>query len=356
MADANEKQPEIMTDYTGLKAFWDKLNKNEDGVIDGKEWGTVVNKYLDDFKEFFPGETLKDIGTYFNKADMNNDDTISWSEFVAASDLGGLKKLYLSLDTNGDGKVSSKEFGTKLTAKFSELKAVFGGMTKAEVGKKFNFINSQKNKDSDGEQYLSWKEFHAAWFKTTVVPEFVDLRKLWDALEKNAENMVSSKTWGAAVTENQDLMKKLFGGSTLKEIGEYFNVVDADDNKMLSWREIVRAYTKAAEVNDLKAIFMEMDSDASGYVDSNEWGRQLNAFKDRLGNFFMGKSLGELGKMFNQIDSNHDDKLSWDEIKTAVRADQDAREEAEELAKVADIDAVNDAKISFLEENLVMKK
>lgn len=356
MADANEKQPEIMDGYKGLKAFWDKLNKNDDGVIDGKEWGSVVNKYLVEFKEHFPGETVKDIGTYFNKADLDGGDTISWSEFVAASDLGGLKKLYLSLDTNGDGKVSSKEYGRKLTEKFSELKAVFGGMTKAEVGKKFNLMNTDKKEDADGEQFLSWPEFHKAWFNTTVVPEFVDLRKLWDALEKNGENMVTSKTWGTAVTANQELMKKLFGGTTLKEIGQYFNIVDGDDNKMLSWKEIVRAYNKAAEVGELKAIFLEMDADASGFVDSKEWGRQLNSFKDRLGNFFMGKSLGELGKMFNQIDSNKDDQLSWNEIKQAVRTDQDAREEAEELAKVAEIDAVNDAKISFLENNLVLKK
>lgn len=335
MADANEKQPEVVDGYKGLKAFWNKLNKNDDGVIDGKEWGSVVNKYLDDFKQYFPGETVKDIGTYFNKADLDGGDTISWSEFAAASDLGSLKKLYLSLDKNGDGKVSSQEYGRMLTEKFSELQAVFGGMTKAEVGKKFNLINTDKSENAEGEQFLSWAEFHKAWFNTTVVPEFVDLRKLWDNLEKNAENMVSSKTWGQAVTANQDLMKKLFGGTTLKEIGEYFNVIDGDDDKMLSWKEVVKAYTHATEVGELNAIFLEMDSDASGFVDSHEWGRQLKAFSGRLGNFFMGRSLGELGRMFNTIDSNNDDKISWDEIKKAVRADQEARHEAEELAKAS---------------------
>merc|ERR1712150_143219 len=135
-------------------------------------------------------------------------------------------------------------------------------------------------------------------------------------------------------------MMKLFGGSSLKEVGMYFNIADENDDKNIS----------------LKEIFLEMDIDASGYVDSQEWGRQLNAFKDRLGNFFMGKSLPELGKMFNKIDANHDDKISWDEIQVSVRADADAREEAEELLKVSGIDAVNDDSINFLEKNLVFKK
>lgn len=217
-------------------------------------------------------------------------------------------------------------------------------------------FNTDKKQQGDGEQFISWAEFHKGWFNTQVVPEFVDLRKLWDNLSKDDNNMVSSKVWGEAVAANQDLMKALFGGSTLKEIGTYFNVVDENADKHISWVEIAKGYSKANEVSELKQVFMEMDRDGSGFVDGKEWGQQLNKFKDKLGNFFMGKTLKELGGMFNTIDTNEDGQMSWLEIVQAVRADQNKREEQEELAAVAKIDAVNDAKLSFLEKNLVFKK
>jgi len=355
MADAEPKIDDPVPEYSALKKFWKSLNLNDDGVIDGKEWGRVVGARLDEFKNWFPGETPKDIGQYFNKADTDDDHTISWSEFVAAADLGELKKLYMGLDMNGDGKVSSIEWGNMLADKFKEMKAIYGGKTKADIGKKFNLFNVDKAKDAVGEQFISWGEFYKGWFNTQVVPEFVDLKKLWDNLDKNEDGRISSKEWGQAVTANAELMKKLFGGSTLKEIGQYFNIVDADEDKNLSWKEVAKAYTYAAEIGDLKKIFLEMDIDGSGYVDSKEWGRQLSQYKDRLGNFFMGKSISELGPMFNKIDTNHDDKISWDEIQVAVKADQDQREEAQELMKVADIDAVNDSTINFLETKLKFK-
>jgi len=93
-ADAANANAGDMQDYTGLRALWNKINKDGDSVLNGKEWGSVVTKNLDEFKTFFPGETIKDIGTYFNVADKNEDDKITWREFVAAADIGSLKKLF----------------------------------------------------------------------------------------------------------------------------------------------------------------------------------------------------------------------------------------------------------------------
>jgi len=79
-----------------------------------------------------------------------------------------------------------------------------------------------------------------------------------------------------------------------------------------------------------------------GFVDSKEWGRQLGQFKDQLGEFFAGMSIPELGKMFNEMDKNHDDKISWDEIRSTVIDVHNQHDLKEELAELEQADNVNE--------------
>jgi len=333
-----------MQDYVGLKAFWNKLNKDEDSVLNGKEWGKVVKKNLDEFKIFFPGETVQEIGKYFNVADKNDDDQITWREFVAAADIGSLKKLFLDMDRNADGKVSSLEWGRHLSENFDKLKGVFGGKTKREVGKFFSKFNTSKEEvDGAGKQLLTWDEFHAAWSATVVLPEFTELKALWDKLNENADGVVTSKEWGHLINNNVQLVKKCFGDfQDLKEIGKYFNVIDKNHDKKLTWKEVVSARTALNDLSDLQKVYMQMDIDGDGFVDSKEWGKQLGKFKDQLGEFFMGMSISELGKMFNTMDKDHDDKISWDEIRTLVIDVHNQHELKEELAELEQADNVNE--------------
>jgi len=333
-----------LQEYTGLRALWDKLNKDKDTVLNGKEWGKVVTKNLEEFKIFFPGESVAEIGKYFNVADKNDDDQITWREFVAAADMGSLKKLFLDMDRNADGEVSSKEWGRHLSENFNKLQGVFGGKTKREVGKFFNKFNTSKGEvDENGKQTLTWDEFNAAWKETLVLPEFTELKKLWDKLNENADGVVTSKEWGQLIDNNVELAKKCFGDfKDLKEIGQYFNTIDENDDKKLTWKEVVAARTKLQDLSDLQKVYMQMDIDGDGFVDSKEWGRQLNEFKDQLGDFFMGMTLPELGKMFNTIDKNHDDKISWEEIRSTVYDVHNQHDLKEELAELEQADNVNE--------------
>jgi len=248
------------------------------------------------------------------------------------------------MDRNADGKVSSREWGRHLSENFSKLQGVFGGKTKREVGKFFNKFNtSQEEVDEDGKQSLTWDEFHAAWTATLVVPEFTELKELWDKLNKNADGVVSSKEWGQLINNNVELVKKCFGDfKDMKEIGQYFNVIDENEDKMLTWKEVVAARTKLQDLSSLQKLYMQMDADGDGFVDSKEWGRQLNQFKDQLGEFFMGMTIPELGKMFNEMDKDKDDKISWDEIKTTVMDVHNQQDLEEELAQLKQADNVNE--------------
>lgn len=154
-----------------------------------------------------------------------------------------LKGLWDTLDKDGDGKVSSQEWGRAVYKNQDLMKKHFGGNNLSEIGHAFNRI------DSDNNDSLTWIEF-AAEVKTYGA--VLDLKKtleleegkaefkaLFDTLDKDDSGKISGKEWGSAVYSNQDVMKKYFGGSTLKEIGTAFNRIDTDDNDQLTWDEFV---------------------------------------------------------------------------------------------------------------------
>lgn len=68
-----------------------------------------------------------------------------------------------------------------------------------------------------------------------------ELRKLFDTLDKDQDGKVTGQEWGKKVHENQELLSKYFGGSTLKEVGSAFSKIDTDASKSLTWDEFVAA-------------------------------------------------------------------------------------------------------------------
>lgn len=155
-----------------LKALFETLDKDGDGHVTSKEWGSAVKKHWKTMGKFFGGLTMAEVGKMFRKLDADGSDALTWDEFenaISAMDMSvrlaqaleskegaaELRALWDTLDTNGDGVVSSKEWGQKV-AKEKELMAkYFGGKNLKQIGKAFNRI------DADGSGDLTWDEFVA---------------------------------------------------------------------------------------------------------------------------------------------------------------------------------------------------
>merc|ERR1719443_254003 len=119
-----------------LKKFFDSLDKDKNGKVSSKEWGHALGKSKEIMSKYFGGSTPAEVGQAFKKIDKNKDGDLTWEEFVAAAESriiqieagkvklaeamntpGGeeeLKKIFNSLDKDGNGKVDSKEWGKAL--------------------------------------------------------------------------------------------------------------------------------------------------------------------------------------------------------------------------------------------------
>merc|ERR1712032_950017 len=64
-----------------LKALFAELDKNGDGGVSGKEWGSSVSKKRKELAAVFGGSTLKSIGKLFTVADGDGDGSLNFEEF-----------------------------------------------------------------------------------------------------------------------------------------------------------------------------------------------------------------------------------------------------------------------------------
>ena len=81
------------------------------------------------------------------------------------------KALFDSLDTNGDGALSSKEWGSGIGKKWNEddafketMQKYFGGATIGAVASQFSKINA------DGDEKMTWEEWCTCLLYTSPSP------------------------------------------------------------------------------------------------------------------------------------------------------------------------------------------
>lgn len=160
-----------------------------------------------------------------------------------------LKALWDALDKDGNGSISSKEWGKGVAKNWKTMSKFFGGCTKGEVGALFSKI------DTDGSNDLTWEEFEAAIAGMDVSVRLAtalatqegaaELKGLFDTLDKDGDGRVTGKEWGSAVSKNKEILQKYFGGKNLKAIGKHFKKLDADGSGDLTWDEFVAGSLRA---------------------------------------------------------------------------------------------------------------
>jgi Ca2+-binding EF-hand superfamily protein len=215
-----------------------------------------------------------------------------------------------------------------------------------------------------------------------------ELRGLFDSLDKDHDGKVTGQEWGKKVKENQALLAKYFGGSTLQEIGSAFSRIDADGNKSLSWEEFVEAaglglaVLVQSQIEDsgkpaedslalalpeesapsagpavptspvgenqkkLKGLFDELDANHDGTVSRAEFIKALRRRESGVSEFFgltttvrqEDGTRDAFERVFQAMDQDSSRNISWDEFVSVAE-----RFHAEASAVDADADMDNDA-------------
>ena len=68
-----------------LKALFDALDKDGDGKVTSKEWGSAISKNKEILAKFFGGASIKEIGAAFKRLDADGSKDLTWDEFVAGA-------------------------------------------------------------------------------------------------------------------------------------------------------------------------------------------------------------------------------------------------------------------------------
>ena len=84
--------------YAELKALFAKLDKDGDGTVNSKEWGSAVSKNKELLSKFFGGASAKEIGQAFKRLDTDGSGDLSWDEFEA-----GAERLSLMVSPAAEG-------------------------------------------------------------------------------------------------------------------------------------------------------------------------------------------------------------------------------------------------------------
>lgn len=201
-----------------------------------------------------------------------------------------LKALWDALDKDGDGTVTSKEWGKGVAEHWKTISKFFGGVSQKKVGKLF------KELDADHSGDLTWSEFTAAIDSVDAETAmaramatsdgYEKLSALWASLDKDGDGVVTAEEWADALNDpkNKKLQKKFFGKmKNKKALVKSFEKLDVDKSGGLTWDEFV-AGSKRIVVPPESALAAETKAkdeaaDAAAKVQASIRGRQTRSKK-----------------------------------------------------------------------------
>ena len=157
-----------------LRQLFETLDKDGDGTVSGKEWGSAVKKNKAAMSKFFGGLTVKEIGQAFGKLDADGSGDLTWAEFEAGveafdtrarmaqalASIEGeeeLKRLWDVIDADGNGVLTADEWAEGVKKEAETMRVYFG--VKSATNKKA-IKKAFKKLDTEGTG-LTWEQFKA---------------------------------------------------------------------------------------------------------------------------------------------------------------------------------------------------
>ena len=345
------------TTYEGLIRAFDRIDANRSGYIN-------INELLD-AQRYRSGA-----GYSSNSYDRDHDRALQSLADALARDDGktDLRRLFNTLDRNGDGRISSTEWARGMANHRDTMTKYFGGLTYDDLSRAFTKI------DTMGRNYLTWDEIEnaARRYRSTgsvgssygsgssyreddrALQQLADalaldsgksdLRRLFSKLDRNGDGRISSTEWARGMSTDGTTMTKYFGGATYEDLAHAFTRIDTNGSGYLNFDEIVsaaqrfrsgslssaysddRALQQLAYVldreegrTDLRRLFVELDRNGDGRISSTEWARGMSSHGHTMTKYFGGTTYEQLSRAFTKMDTLGRGELTWDEIVSAAQ-------------------------------------
>ena len=183
-----------------LKALFATLDKDGDGKVTSKEWGSSLSKNKELMGKYFGGSSMQEIGKAFKRLDLHGDGELDWEEFLHGAEV---QAASLGVD-------------------FAPIRGADAAL--------------QRRPAADESEQTALKSLVSALGSEEGRAE---LKALFAMLDKDGDGKVTSKEWGSSLSKNKELMGKYFGGSSMQEIGKAFKRLDLNGDGELDWEEFL---------------------------------------------------------------------------------------------------------------------
>jgi len=245
-----------------------------------------------------------------------------------------LNEVFDQLDVNGDGFISKDELSSSLDhvleCSHVETRKVFRTLL-AESGMN-PYIGDFEQLDTNQDGKISRQEFQSNMHPSKAATTVEQLLKgVFDSIDANKDGNLSRTELSAAFEhlltcsdlKSMKNVRTLMVDAGLNTEFYVFEQLDANSDGKVTWEEF-RANLQPAfdHVEFLKSVFNKLDSNGDGRISREElteaFDRVLDC-SDRKSKKSMRTLLADAGVnpefyVFEQLDTDHDGKITWDEF------------------------------------------
>jgi len=291
-----------------------------------------------------------------------------------------LKNVFNQLDANGDGNISkdelSESFERLLDCSERQSRKSFRTLI-ADAGlNPYFYVFEQLDTNQDGK--ITWEEFEAQLHPTKAATNIKQmLKERFNQLDANGDGSISKVEFSASLErlldcseiKSEKSFRTLIVDAGLNPDFYVFEQLDTNQDGRITWEEFQAQLQPATDIMQLlKNVFNGLDANGDGNISKVELSNVLDCSERKSKKSFraliMEAGLNPDSGVFEQLDTNQDGKITWEEFqshlqsaKTAIAAyvagtsssqvDSDAKLEAATTATapyVTDIPSQQDTK------------